>query len=548
MKDSGASGTKQLPPAPADVVDLIRSIGQAMTNSNLYSIRHPVTASAIEHAYERFVPLMEQCGSITFALFEDHLTVNGELVDTNNHLAAKFAERMRSLGIEGFTAEKETTPDEFVRLVLFFASNAMADGSKGPAALSTECGFDHVKSKTVRYEQVLDGQAVVDDKTASQVQSLRGFVVENIMAFLKGDVDSDGKAALGNLENVENNAQALGEMILKAAVVRQQSPDLSQGETLGRLVVGCLRRTFSSLSADPAARTQKGEKALTRSLIMLEKDVLDRRLQQMRQEGVVFETGVDAGRDLSVKYLQRTFDAVLIAAGATAARDLAIPGRALKGIHLAMDFLSQQNRQTAGDTITDVEAISAVGKNVVVLGGGDTGSDCVGTSLRQGARSVTQIEIMPQPPTERSERNPWPDWSYILRTSSSQEEGGTRLWGWNTQEFLGASGQLQAIRCMEVQPDSGNGAFQKIPGTEKEIATNLVLMAAGFLHVEHGPLVKDTNMALDKRGIIQVEDQFQTTTRGIFAAGDSTLGASLVVRAIHQGRQAAAAIDAYLTT
>jgi hypothetical protein len=276
MKDSGASGTKQLPPAPADVVDLIRSIGQAMTNSNLYSIRHPVTVSAIEQAYERFVPLMEQCGSITFALFEDHLTVNGELVDTNNHLAAKFAERMRSLGIEGFTAEKETTPDEFVRLILFFASNAMADGSKGTAALSTECGFNHVKSKTVRYEQVLDGQAVVDDKTASQVQSLRGFVVENIMAFLKGDVDSEGKAALGNLENVENNAQALGEMILKAAVVRQQSPDLSQGETLGRLVVGCLRRTFSSLSDDPAARTQKGEKALRRSLIMLEKDVLDK--------------------------------------------------------------------------------------------------------------------------------------------------------------------------------------------------------------------------------------------------------------------------------
>jgi len=272
---AGSSGPKPLSSASPEVIALIRSIGQTITNATLYSTRHPVTASAIEQAYEQFVPLVDARGRLTLALAEDHLTVDGELVETNSHLTATFADRMRSMGFAGFTVEKSTTPDEFVRLVLFFALGATPDGAKGPAALSPENGFEHVKATVVRYEQVLEGQAVVDGDAASQAQAFSGVVVEQIMAFLKGDIDKDGEAALRSPEAVANNAQALGEMILKSAVIRQQAPDLSQGESLGGLVVGCLRRTFSSLSADPTARTQKGAKTLSRSLVMLEKEVLD---------------------------------------------------------------------------------------------------------------------------------------------------------------------------------------------------------------------------------------------------------------------------------
>lgn len=275
----------------------------------------------------------------------------------------------------------------------------------------------------------------------------------------------------------------------------------------------------------------------------LGKGILDRRLEQMRQEGVLFETGVDAGRDLSVKYLKRTFDAVLITAGATTPRDLPLPGRRLQGIHTAMDYLSRQNRLHAGDSMSKGDEISAAGKKVVVLGGGDTGADCVGTALRQGARTVTQIEILPEPPRERRPNNPWPDWPNILRTSSSHEEGCTRLWGLMTSEFLGTDDRLQAIRCVQAQWHPEGGGFQEISGTERMLDADLVLIAAGFTHVEHGPLVQETGLNLDTKGNIQVDEGFQTSARGIFAAGDCVMGASLVVRAIHQGREAAAAID-----
>lgn len=277
----------------------------------------------------------------------------------------------------------------------------------------------------------------------------------------------------------------------------------------------------------------------------MEKSILDRRLDQMRAEGVLFETGVDAGRDLSMKYLQRTFHAILLAMGSAVPRDIGIPGRELKGIHFAMDFLTQQNRKVAGDGIPSQEILSPAGKSVVVLGGGDTGSDCVGTSLRLGAQSVTQIEILPKPPVERSPLNPWPYWPNIMRTSSSQEEGCQRHWALMTKEFLGASGQVKEIRCVEVQPGS-NGGFQEIPDTERRIPADFVLISAGFLHVEHGPLVREANIALDPRGSIQVNGQFHTAVPGVFAAGDGVTGASLVVRAIQQGRQAAAAIQGYL--
>ncbi|MBI5420683.1 MAG: glutamate synthase subunit beta [Deltaproteobacteria bacterium] len=283
----------------------------------------------------------------------------------------------------------------------------------------------------------------------------------------------------------------------------------------------------------------------------LEKWVIDRRLDQMRAEGVVFETGVNAGVDLSATYLRRTFDAILIGAGATVPRDLPASGRELQGIHFAMDFLTRQNRRNAGETIPPEEEISARGKHVVVIGGGDTGSDCVGTSRRQGAASVTQLELLPKPPEARTPYNPWPTWPVIMRTSSSHEEGCTRLWSVATKEFAGEGNAVRKIRCVELawsEPNaSGRRDFREIPGSEFELKADLVLLAMGFLHVEHGPLVRDLGLALDGRGNLTVDGDRMASTPGVFAAGDSMLGATLVVRAIDAGRQAAEGIDRYLS-
>lgn len=283
----------------------------------------------------------------------------------------------------------------------------------------------------------------------------------------------------------------------------------------------------------------------------LEKWVLDRRLEQMTAEGVAFETGVEAGTDLSVRYLRRTFDCVLIAAGARQPRGLDVPGRDLDGVHFAMTYLTQQNRRNAGQSIPPDQAISAEGKNVVVIGGGDTGSDCVGTARRQGAKSITQIELLPEPHAERPADNPWPTWPNVLRTSSSHQEGCTRLWSILTREFVGSEqGGVQKLRCVKIDwatPEGGGRpAFTEIPGSEFEIEAELVLLALGFIRVEHGPLITDLEIDTDERGNITVDANFMTSAEGVFAGGDSVLGASLVVRAIHLGRQAAAAIDRYL--
>lgn len=282
----------------------------------------------------------------------------------------------------------------------------------------------------------------------------------------------------------------------------------------------------------------------------LEKWVIDRRLEQMRAEGVAFETGVNAGVDVSARYLRRSFDAILIAGGATVPRDLPVPGRELSGIHFAMEFLSQQNRRVAGDTIPSRDEITARGKHVVVIGGGDTGSDCVGTSRRQGARSITQIELLPMPPEERTLYNPWPTWPLTMRTSSSHEEGCERLWSIQTKEFEGEGGAVRRMRCVRLEwsePDrSGRRTFREIPGSQFVLRADLVLLAMGFVHVEHGPLVRDLGIATDSRGNIVVGADSMTGTPGVFAAGDSVLGASLVVRAIAQGRRAAEGVNRYL--
>jgi NAD(P)H-dependent glutamate synthase small subunit len=282
----------------------------------------------------------------------------------------------------------------------------------------------------------------------------------------------------------------------------------------------------------------------------LEKWVIDRRLEQLRAEGVVFETGVEAGSDISARYLRRSFDAIVLTTGSRAPRDLKIPGRELGGVHFALDFLSQQNRLNAGEIVLPEDRISAKDRNVVVIGGGDTGADCIGTCRRQGAREVRQIEILPEPPAQRAPRNPWPAWPLILRTSTSHEEGCERLWGVTAKEFLGAEGRVRKLRCVKVRwssPDAaGRAQFSEVPGSEFDLQADLVLLAMGFVHAEHGPLVRDLELRADERGNIQVSSACMTSARGVFAAGDAVLGASLVIRAIGLGRNAAEAVDAYL--
>jgi NAD(P)H-dependent glutamate synthase small subunit len=282
----------------------------------------------------------------------------------------------------------------------------------------------------------------------------------------------------------------------------------------------------------------------------LDKRILDRRLGQVRAEGVQFETGVEIGADVSVRYLLKKFDAVCITTGAREPRDLKIPGRGLEGIHFALEYLTQQNRRNAGEAIPFDQEILARNKDVVVLGGGDTGSDCIGTARRQGARSVTQIELLPEPPAERPPEAPWPTWPAILRSSTSHEEGCEQLWGIQTKEFLGRGIRVRGMRCVRLarsEPDaSGRRTFNEIPGSEFERKADLVLLALGFVHVEHGPIVSELDLRTDDRGNLVVGADYMTTAPGVFAAGDSVLGASLVVRAIHLGRQMAAAVDKYL--
>jgi len=283
----------------------------------------------------------------------------------------------------------------------------------------------------------------------------------------------------------------------------------------------------------------------------LEKWLLDRRLEQMRQEGVTFETGVSVGTDISVHYLRRTFDAVILATGAGAPRDLSVPGRELKGIAYAMDYLTQQNRRNAGEAIPPEQQITAAGKHAVVIGGGDTGADCVGTCRRQGALDVCQVELLPRPPEQRTPDNPWPTWPLILRSATSHEEGCRRLWGVLTKEFVGRGGRVRGMRCVELEwsgPDErGRRTFHEIPGSQFELAADLVLIAMGFEHTEHGALSEELGPVLDSRGNVAADAGFMTGVLGVFATGDCITGASLVVRAIALGRQTAEAVDRWLT-
>lgn len=273
----------------------------------------------------------------------------------------------------------------------------------------------------------------------------------------------------------------------------------------------------------------------------LEKQLIDRRMAQMEAEGVTFSAGVHAGVDITGDVLKAQFDAIVLCGGSRKPRNLPVPGRELKGVHFAMTFLEQSNRRVAGDRIPPELEILATGKNVVVIGGGDTGSDCLGTSIRQKAAKITQIELLPKPPERRLGTNPWPAWPQVLRTSSSQEEGGERDWAIMTTEFLGdAKGHLRALKVVRVEKD-----FKPVPGTEFEIPCELALLAMGFVGSEKAGLLEQLGVEMDARSNVKVTG-FRSSVDGVFAAGDQARGQSLVVWAIAEGRKAAAAVNTYL--
>jgi glutamate synthase (NADPH) small chain len=275
----------------------------------------------------------------------------------------------------------------------------------------------------------------------------------------------------------------------------------------------------------------------------MEKRHLDRRLEQMEAEGTEFRTNATVGENIDIEVLLASNDAVVLACGATAARDLPIAGRELRGVHQAMEYLPLANRVQQGDL--DVSPIDAAGKHVVIIGGGDTGADCLGTAHRQGAASVTQLEIMPRPPDTRAPGNPWPQWSMIYRVSSAHEEGGERLYSVNTERFVDdGHGNVRALVLHEVELVGGR--FTKIEGTERELAADLVFLAMGFLGPERGSWLDQLGVAFDERGNIARDEQFMTSVPGVFAAGDMGRGQSLIVWAIAEGRACAAAVDAHL--
>jgi len=276
----------------------------------------------------------------------------------------------------------------------------------------------------------------------------------------------------------------------------------------------------------------------------LEKHIIDRRMEQMEAEGVQFVTGAHVGQSVPVEDLRREFDAIVLAGGSEQPRDLPVPGRNLRGIHYAMEFLPQQNRRCLGDEVEPGTEILATGKRVVIIGGGDTGADCLGTCHRQMARSVHQFEIMPMPPQERSPQTPWPLWPLQLRSEAAHEEGGIRDWSIATSQFTGdADGNVKQLHAVRVGPPP---KFEPVPGTEFTLDVDLVLIAMGFLGPVRNGMIEQLGVALDGRGNVATDENSMSTVPGVFAAGDMRRGQSLVVWAIAEGRKTAEGVDRYL--
>ena len=283
----------------------------------------------------------------------------------------------------------------------------------------------------------------------------------------------------------------------------------------------------------------------------MEKSVVERRLKRMAQEGVTFKTKVNIGVDISAKKLAADFDAVILCGGAEQGRDLTVPGRELKGVYFAMEFLTQQNRIGLGQKIEAKDRISAQGKNVVVLGGGDTGSDCIGTANRQGAKKVYNFELMPKPPKQRTPDNPWPNWAFVERSSTSHEEGVIRDYAIMTKRLSEENGQLKKFHAVRLEfgpkdPKTGRASMNEVPGSEFEIDADLVLLAMGFLGPVKNGMLQELGVVLDERGNVKADKNKMTSIPGVFTAGDMTRGQSLVVWAIQEGRAAAEGAHQYL--
>jgi glutamate synthase (NADPH/NADH) small chain len=282
----------------------------------------------------------------------------------------------------------------------------------------------------------------------------------------------------------------------------------------------------------------------------LEKKILDRKLAVLEKEGIEFKTKINVGQDYPAKKLLENFDAICLAGGCRVPRDLKIPGRQLHGIYFAMDYLSQANRRVVQDIIPQQELIDAKNKQVVVIGGGDTGADCVGTAHRQGASCVVQIEVLPRPPECRTDSMPWPKYPLLLKTTTSHEEGGSRQWAVLTKEFIGTGGRVEELSCVRLDFNQKNQkgclVMEEIPGTEFEIKADLVILAVGFLHPEQRGLLKDFGVEVDERKNVKTDGCYQTSVKKVFSAGDMRRGQSLVVWAISEGRRSAYAIDTCL--
>ncbi|HSJ21461.1 MAG TPA: glutamate synthase subunit beta [Nocardioidaceae bacterium] len=351
---------------------------------------------------------------------------------------------------------------------------------------------------------------------------------------------------------IKNIEVAIADRAWDSGYVRPQPPEWLSGKTVavigsgpaGLAAAQQLTRAGHTVAVYERADRIGGLLRYGIPEFKMEKKYLDRRLEQMKKEGTVFRAGVDVGAEMTGQQLRDRYDAVVLAMGSTVARDLPIPGRELNGIHQAMEFLPQANRVALGDEVAD--QITATGKHVVIIGGGDTGADCLGTSHRQGAKSVTQLEILPQPGEERPPNQPWPTYPMTYRVSSAHEEGGERVYSVSTKEFLGdQDGNVRALRLVEVE--MRDGRFEEVEGTEREIMADLVLFAMGFTGPQQEGLVAQLEVDLDARGNVARDGEYMSSVDGVFVAGDAGRGQSLIVWAIAEGRAAAAAVDKYLT-
>jgi glutamate synthase (NADPH) small chain len=357
---------------------------------------------------------------------------------------------------------------------------------------------------------------------------------------------------------IRENELAIIEMAFSRGLIKPRLPEVRTGKKIavigsGPAGLSCaaqLNRAGHTVTVYEKYKRPGGILRYGIPDFKLEKHILDRRIALMEQEGVVFVTGVNAGVDIKAEKIINDNDAVCLAGGSRVPRDLKIEGRELSGIHFAMEYLTQSNMITAGEAVPEEDVINARGKKVVVIGGGDTGSDCVGTAHRQGASCVVQIEVMPKPEECRTEDYPWPKYPLMLRTSSSHEEGGERNWSVFTKKFFGRDGAVKKLECVRVEFSREEGSscpvMKEVAGSEFQIEADLVILAVGFLHPEHDGLISDMAIDLDDRKNLSTGPEMMTNVEKVFAAGDMRMGQSLVVWAIAEGRKAAYNIDRYL--